>query len=122
MRDMKHSLPSQLNLPAALGEILLQAGEEFGRRAREAYQIELRDRGGSTLRPGRETPLWNQLCASIRPYLEVHGAQAQLGRMLGIPRQRVHEFFRSRQSMPDAERVLQLVAWLGAVRAGQPPS
>ncbi len=38
-----------------------------------------------------------------------------LGRLLGLPRQRVHEFIVGRGRMPDAERTLLLMEWL-AVR------
>lgn len=71
---------------------------------------------GETLRPGRNTPFWNALRAELRPFLRRYGTQARLGRVLGLPRQRVNEFVTRGGTMPDAERTLQLVAWLVAAK------
>jgi len=64
-----------------------------------------------TLRPGSETPLWNQLVKTVRPLLKQRGAKALLARELGLPRQRVHEFLVGRTAQPGAERALFLLAW-----------
>jgi hypothetical protein len=64
-----------------------------------------------TLRPGAETPLWNELARQLRPHLRVYGNQAKLGRILGVPRQRVHEWLKSGHQLPDAERTLRLILW-----------
>jgi hypothetical protein len=37
-----------------------------------------------------------------------------LARLLEVPRQRVNEYFVSRTMMPDAERLLHVLAWLTA--------
>lgn len=71
-----------------------------------------RPRHGSTLRPGPHTPLWNALVLSVRPHLRYLGAQSNLARMLGVPPQRVHEYFVRRSAVPDAERVLVIIGWL----------
>ena len=63
-----------------------------------------------------------EVVAELEPQLKKHGAQAQLARSLGLDRQAVHAFVKSRTRMPDAERTLQLVAWLMAVREGEPPA
>lgn len=76
---------------------------------------------GRTLRPGNQTPLWNQLRGVLRPYLRRRGSQAELARLLGLPRQRVNAYLTSGKQMPDAERTLQLVAWLMETRAGRRP-
>lgn len=76
---------------------------------------------GRTLRPGRGTPLWNELRRQVRSRLRRRGDQAKLGRLLGLPRQRINAFVTGGGEMPDAERTLQLLAWLMAVRAGQKP-
>src|SRR4051812_20467338 len=44
-----------------------------------------------TLRPGPDTPLWNELVRQLRPHLRKYGAKAQLARLLGLPRQRLHD-------------------------------
>jgi hypothetical protein len=67
---------------------------------------------GATLRPGTETPLWNALVLGIRPHLRRYGEKSRLGRILGVPPQRVYTYFNSRQQMADAERTLMLLAWL----------
>lgn len=105
-------------------KIVIEATEEFVGHAAKAFQIAARRRsrrGGKTLRPGDETPLWNELRRRVRPHLKKYGQQANLGRLLGLPRQRVNEYFTRGEQMPDAERTLQLVAWLGSVRRGRRP-
>ena len=77
---------------------------------------------GATLRPGKNTPLWNELRAQLRPHLHKRGQQVNLGRMLDLPRQRINAFVTGGGQMPDAERTLQLLAWLMAVRQGRRPA
>ena len=101
--------------------ILAEAAVNYLRERPRAFRIAHRPRVGATLRPGRETPLWNALIAAIRPHLRRRGEQAKLGRLLGLDRQTVHAYFVARTRMPDAERTLQLVTWLIAVRKGTPP-
>ena len=72
--------------------------------------------GGATLRPGRDTPLWNRLITDLRPFLKRRGEKAQLARLLGVHRQAVNEYFASRSRMPDAERTLLLLEWVAARR------
>lgn len=108
--------PRQLELPAKLGELILLAAMGMARQTRKAFQRQRRHAHGATLRPGQHTPLWNGLRAELRPHLWKYGQQANLARMLGLPRQRVNAFVTSGQQMPDAERTLQLLAWLIAVR------
>lgn len=114
-------LPHGLDLPVGLVEILAAAAVDYAKERHRAFRIAHRPHVGATLRPGKETPLWNALAASIRPYLRRHGEQAKLGRMLGLDRQTVHAYFVARTRMPDAERALQLVTWLIAARKGTPP-
>jgi hypothetical protein len=87
----------------------------------KAFKVERRARGGRTLRPGRDTPLWNAIADEVQPYLKVHGAQAALGRLLGLDRQAIHAYFTARTRMPDAERALQVVTWLILVKQGRNP-
>ena len=105
-----------------IDDLLADAAKEIAKQSNNAFRLERRrDGSGKTLRPGKETPLWNALLAALEPHLEKHGAQAQLARLLGLDRQAVHAFCKGRTRMPDAERTLHLVAWLMAMRDGRPP-
>lgn len=85
-----------------------------------------------TLRPGPETPLWNQLVRQVRPHLRRRGSKAQLARLLALPRQRLHESLKAGSACLDAERTLLLIGWFGffqrggaltpSVRPGRPPT
>lgn len=112
-----------IDLPYELTRLIRFAAGEMTRQSAKAFRIETkRSRTGKTLRPGRDTPLWNELRRQLRPYLQKYGYQANLGRLLGLPRQRVNAFVTGGGEMPDAERTLQLLAWLMAVRQGKRPS
>jgi hypothetical protein len=84
----------------------------------------------STLRPGPDTPMWNALILAVRPHLRRRGEKSNLGRELGVPPQRIHEYFVARTAAPDAERILLLLHWLatrpngkiGAPSASSPPT
>jgi hypothetical protein len=116
------SFPKQLELPADLSLLILEAAAAMAQQSHAAFRVGRRPVHGGTLRPGKETPLWNALRAQIRPYLTKRGDQAKLGRLLGLPRQRVQAFATAGSQMPDAERTLQLLAWLSLVRQGWNPS
>lgn len=73
---------------------------------------------GCTLRPGAETPLWNDLVRQIRPHLRRRGSKAQLARLLGVPRQRLQMVVKTGSACLDAERILMLVGWLGFFQRG----
>ena len=115
-------LPREMELPAGLAEILAEAAVAYLKDRRAAFRLVRRPRAGATLRPGKETPLWNALVAEIRPHLRKYGAQVKLGRLLGLDRQTVNMYFVARTRMPDAERTLQLLTWLIAMRKGTSPS
>lgn len=89
---------------AMLAEALLRAAQNIPEPRRT--------RRGATLRPGARTPLWNALVHLVQPHLHRYGAKSQLGRILGVPPQRVHAYFVSRTQSPDAERTLLLLTWL----------
>jgi hypothetical protein len=115
----------RLDLPHGVVLLLGKAAIEMAKYAHGAFRIAPRPRsskGGSTLRPGKDTPLWQELRAQLRPHLRQYGRQANLARLLGLPRQRVNAFVTGGGQMPDAERTLQLLAWLMVVRRGRPPS
>lgn len=117
-----NSLHPRLDLPSALVEAVVAASASMVSSAFKAATRPPRRRGGETLRPGAGTPLWNALTAQLRPLLKVRGAKANLARILGVPRQTVSMWVTSRTRMPDAERTLQLIAWLIAMREGKPTS
>ncbi|MFA5058031.1 MAG: hypothetical protein WC485_07950 [Opitutaceae bacterium] len=120
--SMPFRLHPRFELPASVLELLLEAAAAIVADQRKAFHVAHRPRKGATVQPGRETPLWNALAAEIRPHLSRYGAQANLGRVLGLSRQQINAFFTRRTRMPDAERTLQLLAWLMAVRQQRPPS
>jgi hypothetical protein len=66
----------------------------------------------ATLRPGAATPLWNALVVAVRAQLRRRGEKSNLARELGVPPQRVHEYFVARTAAPDAERTLVVLHWL----------
>jgi len=74
------------------------------------------------LRPGAQTPLWNQLRSLVHQQARTYGGQAKLGRILNLPRQRIHAYLTRGDQMPDAERTLQLLAWLIAVQEKKSPA
>jgi hypothetical protein len=81
-------------------------------RATAKNVLRPRVRRNATIRPGPNTPLWNALVDTVRPHLARHGEKINLGRELGVPPQRIHEYFVARTAAPDAERTLALVVWL----------
>lgn len=114
----------KLDLPVALADVIVAAAAAMARQTAQSFRLEQRRRtvkGGGTLRPGRETPLWNELRRQLQLQLLKYGHQANLGRLLGLPRQRINAFVTGGGQMPDAERTLQLLAWLMAVQQGRRP-
>ncbi len=111
-------LPPQLDLPAEMVVILLEAAVDTARANARFTPDRRRGRRGQTLKPGVETPLWNELSRAVRIRLRRHGEKARLGRLLGLPRQRVHELLMSRRHLPDAERTLLLLVWLHTHQQG----
>jgi hypothetical protein len=113
---------------ADLPLVFIESVKEMAQRMRgpsQAFRLEQKRRsrrGGATLRPGKETPFWNALRKELRPHLRTYGSQANLGRLLGMPRQSINAFVTGGGRMPDAERTLQLLVWLLAVRSSRPPS
>ncbi len=112
-------LHPHLQLIGALAEGLVMGAVEAARLAARAAPSAKRPRIGQTLRPGPATPLWNTFAAALRSELKKRGDQAKLARIVGVPRQRLHEMLKSNRQMPDAERTLLLLTWLQARRAGK---
>lgn len=118
MTIREDTMPLGLSLPA---DLLISLGEAAALIVSEAHQ-QSRGRGlpevGRTLRPGKGTPLWNTLRDQLKPHLSKRGSQAELGRLLNLPRQQINAFLAGTR-MPDAERTLQLLAWLMSRRTDQ---
>lgn len=113
-------LPPQFQLPVAIAEALYEAAAESVRAAARAGRRLSNNRTrGRTLTPGAETPLWNELVKQLQPHLRKRGEKAKLARLLGLPRQRVHQFLRARTACADAERTLLLLCWLAAKSQGR---
>lgn len=85
---------------------------EMAREGAQRRASRNRKRVGQTRRPGIDTPLWNALAARVRVHLGKRGAKANLARILGVPRQRVNDYFVAGSQAPDAERTLQLLFWV----------
>ena len=114
-------------LTGLLSELSALAGEQAQRAAQRRAEAR-RPRKGATLRPGDETPLWNAVAEKMRPHLRVRGAKSDLARVLGVPSQRVHEYFVAGTQLPNAERMLHILLWLAdrenegpAGTSAQPP-
>ena len=106
-------------MPVADG--LIWVAQELARIAATQVSARRVRRRGATLRPGASTPMWNALVQAVRPYLNKRGEKIKLGRILGVPPQRVHDYFVARTAAPDAERTLLLLHWLSQRRAGFQP-
>lgn len=113
VRRMSQLLPLGLRLPADLTLAFAAAATKAAARvARHALPPRRRRTSQVTLKPGAGTPLWNELATAVQAQLRLRGERARLARILGLPRQRLHDILRTRRHMPDAERTLLLLVWL----------
>lgn len=115
---MNSSIHPRLSLLEGLAEGLVFAAQETAKAARKTYKEHTRVSRGATVRPGADTPLWNELAMEARGLIRHYGEKANLARFLGVPRQRVHQYLMDRSAGPDAERTLLLLAWVHARRSG----
>jgi hypothetical protein len=99
--------------------ILAEAAEQAARRAMRQLRHHYRTRQGATLRPGTNTPLWNELVKQAQPLLRKRGSKAQLARLLKVPRQRIQECLKAKTACLDAERALLLMCWIAARQQGR---
>ncbi len=99
-----------LDLMAGIEDLSRELSQKLQQRR---DSLRPRPHRGSTLRPGKDTPLWNALIAIVRARLKQRGDRAILARELGLHRARIGEFFDTTSAMPDAERTLRLLLWLG---------
>lgn len=88
-------------------------------RATRQFSYSQRRRRYVTLRPGTDTPLWDELVQTARRYLRKRGEKVKLARFLGVPRQRLHLLLVAKTRCPDAERTLLLLAWVAARAQGR---
>ena len=72
-----------------------------------------------TRRPGVHSPMWNVCVTELRRALRPYGSKARLARYLGIPRQRLQDFLKARNRLPDAELTVRLLHWLSESRSGR---
>lgn len=98
------------SLIGAARETLLQTTKLAQRRPSKA---------GSSLKPGIDTPLWNELRRRLASQLGKRGEGARLARFLGISRQRLHLLVKAHSALPDAERTLLILAWVIAREQGK---
>lgn len=105
----------------ALGSLLAKAAETGFVRAHKAFKPH-RLKSYAVRRPGADSPMWNVFAAELRGHLQPRGAKARLARYLGIPKQRLHDFLRTKTRLPDAELTLRMIHWLIESRAGRDPS
>lgn len=108
--------PARLDSLLELADLLIADAEKSRLAAVKAYKHHTRKRSGGTIRPGSQTPLWNELAIETRRLITRYGEKANLGRYLGLPRQRIHQFLMEKSAGPDAERTLMLLAWVIAKR------
>ena len=106
-----HSHP-RLQMLDPLADALAAVVEAAARSAKQAARRTRQRRDYATLRPGADTPMWNALAHACAQRLTRRGDKARLARVLGISRQRLHVLVVARSACPDAERTLQLLAWL----------
>jgi hypothetical protein len=100
-------------------DALVALARESIRAARRLAKAPRRQRRGQTLRPGPDTPLWNELARAVECHLKRRGEKVRLARILGITRQRLHLLIVAKSAYPDAERALLLLVWLQARRRGR---
>jgi hypothetical protein len=105
-------------LPSMVRDLLQEAVAEMRANGRRK-KPDRRPGQFATLRPGPDTPVWNQLVRHAAPYLRKRCDKVKLARQLGVPRQRLHQLLVERSACADAERTLLLVAWVHARRSGQ---
>lgn len=118
---MQNHLPARLKSIDMLINPLAEAAVLLAQEMRKKQRLTPRRRG-STLRPGLETPLWNALRATTIPLLGKRGSKVLLARELAVDPSRITDFFVKKRAMPDAERTLELLCWLGRQRQAAQPA
>ena len=114
-------LNPRLSSVLALGGLVYDAADAAAQATRKALRTR-RSASYATRRPGADSPMWNQLAATLQSELTPLGSKIRLARYLGIPKQRLHDFLTGRSRLPDAELTLRLLHWLAEKRAGRDPA
>jgi hypothetical protein len=118
-----NSVPlGRLNQLVPVADALLSAASLTATTTRKFLRDRRKSHRYTALRPGPDTPLWNELATAVAKSFRRRGEKARLARLLGISRQRLHVLIVSRDACPDAERTLQLLAWLQARQRGLDPA
>lgn len=99
-------------------EALIHAARETGLHVAK-FARDRPQKAYKTLKPGSETPLWNELRRRIASQLSKRGEKILLARFLGVSRQRLHLLIKAQSACPDAERTLLLLAWVVAREQGR---
>ncbi len=97
-------------------ESLIEASREIA-AAKAKGAVKAKRSRGRNASHAADGALWRALSARVAPLLAKRGAQAKLGRELGVSRQQIYAYFKSRTAAPDAERVLRLIVWLALAEA-----
>jgi len=118
---MKPDHLGPLQLPAELILCFFETAESAARKASRPRRTPTANRAkrGLTLQPGAATPLWNELVEQVLPLVKKRGSKAHLARLLGLPRQRVHDCLKAKTACLDAERTLFLLCWAAARQQGR---
>jgi len=116
-------MPSKLSITGDLVLGLFEAAEAVTQatalKIKKARLLGKRRKTGLTLRPGADTPLWNELVRHTLPLLGRRGSKARLARFLRLPRQRMQDCLKAKQAALDAERTLLLLCWVTARQQGR---
>jgi hypothetical protein len=118
MPTLRQAVYGPSPLPLALVEDLIDAAASAARQWRVKTPRRGAVRRSLTLKPGPDTPLWNELVRQVRPHLRKRGSKAQLARLLALPRQRLNACLKAGSACLDAERTLLLIGWLGFFQRG----
>ena len=111
----------RLQIPAGIGLALFDAAQAAARAAaRKGRGLRRRQANrNTTLKPGNDTPLWNELVQLALPYLRERGSKTRLARLLGLERQRLQVCLKTRAACLDGERTLLFLCWLAAQQQGR---
>ena len=115
---MAISIHPRLKLLDLAVDSLIHAARETGLQAAKLAREHQR-KSYRTIRPGSDTPLWNELRQRVAGQLVKRGEQVNLARFLGVSRQRLHLIIKAKAAAPDAERTLLLLAWIVAREQGR---
>jgi hypothetical protein len=100
---------------------LVAAAKVTAREARRKYREHHRFSHGAVLRPGTDTPLWNELAREAAAQLRYYaGKRASPDCWASRASGRISSSSQE-NSRPDAGRTLQLLAWLPACRRASIP-